>query len=72
MRLNKKQGATNTLLNHKRGPYEKLYHTTIIEKLQGLRDEALECAIKYRWDPAIGSMHTQYLNVLNEILTGVE
>ena len=41
---------------------------TIIYNLQVLRDISLKRAIKYRWDPTIGSIYEDYLEILNDIL----
>lgn len=44
----------------------------LVQSLQALRDSALDLAIKYRWDPAVGRAHAEYLNELNTILRGLE
>lgn len=66
-------GATNT-----QPAQERTIQTTCpksntsIEKLQALRDIAWQNANKYRWDPTIGKLHSEYLNDLNMLLRECE
>lgn len=47
---------------------EKTQYNTLLRSLQELRDIAWIQALKYRFDPAIGQAHAEYLDVLNGIL----
>ncbi len=48
------------------------YNNKMILSLQELRDTALQLAMKYYWDPALGKAHNEYLTMLNEILKECE
>ncbi len=56
------------------GPYsvdENREDSRAIAALQALREEAFYLAGKYRFDPALGLVHMQYLNKLNLILGAI-
>lgn len=43
-------------------------HGDILNSVKVLRDVSWHKAIKYKFDPVIGKMHEQYLEVLNAII----
>lgn len=45
--------------------------STFIMALQEIRDMAWHKAVKYRFDPVIGRIHDEYLNMLNEMIKGL-
>lgn len=47
------------------------YSIKAVNLLQQLRDDTWEMAIKYRFDPAIGKIHADYLDKLNTALEGI-
>lgn len=46
-------------------------HSMALAALQALREEAFYFAMKYRYDPALGRAHGDYLNKLNLILMAI-
>jgi hypothetical protein len=66
-RNNEIEGAGNAPFNQSQDE-----HNFILLSLQEIREIALDFAIKYRFDPTIGRIHTSYLNMLNGILRGCE
>lgn len=62
-------GATNapSSLAEKNKTYER-HNSVALQGLQELRDIAWQYAMKYRWDPALGRAHEEYLTLLNGIL----
>ncbi len=46
-------------------------HSRAVAALQALREEAFYFAMKYRYDPALGRAHSEYLNKLNLILGAI-
>jgi hypothetical protein len=56
--------ATNNPIN----AYTRLDYTRVVKNLQALRNVSWQHAIKYRFDPTIGTIHNEYLTILNEIL----
>ncbi len=67
--MSKERGARHT--SSVQTEYGSINNITV-SILQQLRDITLENSIKYRWDPAIGRCHTEYLNLLNGILRDYE
>ena len=71
MQLDKiSEGATNASTMRKQTRYVE--DSTALKALQALRDIAWQQAIKYRWDPAIGRAHEEYLRLLNGMLKECE
>jgi len=70
MTINENWGARNA--PEFCGNKTKLNSTQILIALQEAREESWLKAIKYRWDPTIGPIHEDYLNLLNRLLRAWE
>lgn len=69
----KKQGAENAPLRSlDENTKTERHYSLALSGLQELRDIAWHYAMKYRWDPALGRAHEEYLTLLNGILKECE
>lgn len=65
---NENWGATNAPRSLADKNKTECHYTAAVQGLQELREMAWQLAIKYRWDPALGRAHEEYLTLLNGIL----